>query len=96
MVHDAEVAAAAEAGLLMHEDDQPGQGPFGISDDGQLSPAPAPSVLAPAPAPADYLPGPEDMQWDNEDMALDMALDGHDAEVAAAIEAGFLMHEDDT
>ena len=36
------------------------------------------------------------MQWDNEDMALDMALDGHDAEVAAAIEAGFLMHEDDT
>jgi hypothetical protein len=29
-------------------------------------------------------------------MALDMALDIHDAEVAAAAEAGLLMHEDDT
>ena len=72
---------------------QPGQGPFGIGDDEQLSPAPAPSVLAPAPAPADYLLGPEDMQWDND---LDMALDMHDVEVAAAAEAGLLMHEDDT
>jgi ATP-dependent DNA helicase PIF1 len=87
-IHDADVAAAAEAGFLMHEDDQPGQGPFGIGDDGQLSPAPAPSVLALAPAPADYLRGPEDVQWANDQ---DMALDGHDAEVAAAIEAGFLM-----
>jgi hypothetical protein len=76
---------------------QTGQGPFGIGDEEQLSPAPAPTVLASAPAPADYLPGPEDMQWDNDqEMALDLALDIHDAEVAAAAEAGLLMDEDDT
>ena len=73
------IKSASRRGVA-HEDDQPGQGPFGIGDDGQLSPAPAPSVLAPAPAPADYLRGPEDVQWANDQ---DMALDGHDAEVAA-------------
>ena len=67
-------------------DPPPPSTPAASLSEEQLSPAPAPTVLASAPAPAHYLPGPEDMQWDNENMALDMALDIHEAEVAAAAE----------